>query len=316
MSSSKKTQSKPALVLGAINHHEWPVVAPWIKSLRRTSFTGRVVLVTYEDVAENVKAQMRGHGVEIVEAKMEISVNRGRFKDFAEILESVDPDTCVIATDVRDVVFQEDPARLSELLDPATERKLVVSSEGWRYRDSDWNLATLRKVFPAHEAAMLNEEVYCSGVIVGTARAVQSLSERIWEISRVAPSFNGDQVAMNIVLRQPDFISQTLFLDVQHGDIFHARATALRHKAGKPTLGEPAFSMLTGCAYKADESPVCVLHQYTESPAERMRVLLRYGCLLTGLVHRLKQRFQPVDDSNVYWKKQAATPAPAPAPAP
>jgi hypothetical protein len=75
------------VVIGAINHHEWPVVAPWIKSLRKTAFTGRVILVTYEDVAEYVKAQMRHYGVEIVEAKMEISVNRGRFKDFAAILQ-------------------------------------------------------------------------------------------------------------------------------------------------------------------------------------------------------------------------------------
>ncbi|MGV3660598.1 MAG: hypothetical protein ACO1TE_10455 [Prosthecobacter sp.] len=307
MSSSRNTPPRPAIVLGAINHHEWPVVAPWIKSLRQTSFTGRVILVTYEDVAESVKDQMRRHGVEIVEAKMEISVNRGRFKDFADILSSVDPATCVIATDVRDVVFQEDPSRLATLLDPAAKLELAVSSEGWRYRDSEWNLATLRKVFPAHETALLAEEVYCSGVIVGTAGAMKRLSARIWDISRVAPSFNGDQVAMNIVLREPDFISQTLFLDVQHGDIFHARATALRHNAGQPTLGEPFFSMLRGIAFKADETPVSVLHQYTESKAERMRVLARYGCLLTGLLHRVKQRFQPADDSKVYWKTQPAS---------
>ncbi len=257
---------------------------------------------------------MRRHGVEIVEAKMEISVNRGRFKDFADILGTVDPATLVIATDVRDVVFQKDPTRLAELLDPAKECELAVSSEGWRYCDSEWNRATLRKVFPAHEAAMMPEEVYCSGVIVGTARALKQLSERIWDLARVAPSFNGDQVAMNIALREPDFVSQTLFLDAQHGDIFHARATMLRQKEGKSTLGEPTFSMLTGIALKADENPVCVLHQYTDSKAERIRVLLRHGCLLTGLVHRLKQRFMPADDSKVYWKNQPASPAPAPAP--
>ena len=309
MTTSSASTVRPALVLGAINHHEWPVVAPWIKSLRQTPFKGRVVLVTYEDVAESVKAQMREHGVEVVEATMEISVNRGRFKDFASILETVEPDTCVVATDVRDVVFQTDPSSLAGLLSPTENRELVVSSEGWRYRDSEWNLATLRKVFPQHETAMLDEEVYCSGVIVGTARAMRDLSARIWELSRTAPSFNGDQVAMNIALREPAFIKQTQFLDVKHGDIFHARATALRHKAGQPTAGEPTFSMVTGLAYKACKAPVAVLHQYTESKAERTRVLMRYGCVLTGLLHRVKQRLMPADDSHHYWRKQAA-PAP------
>ena len=306
--NDKKSSPKPAVVLGAINHHEWPVVAPWIKSLRKTSFTGRVILVTYEDVAENVKDQMRHHGVEIIEAKMEISVNRGRFKDFAAILQTMTPETCVIATDVRDVVFQEDPTKLGDLLDASKERALVVSSEGWRYNDSEWNVATLRKVFPAHEAKMLNEEVYCSGVIVGTAGALQRLSERIWELAKPAPSFNGDQVAMNIALREPEFVRQTLFLNVQDGRIFHARATWLRNKEGKSTLYEPKFSMARGIVLKVDEKPVSVLHQYTESTAERMRVLLRYDCLLTGVAHRLKQRFIPADDSKVYWKTSAASP--------
>ncbi len=296
------------VVIGAINHHEWPVVAPWIKSLRKTSFTGRVILVTYEDVAEYVKDQMRLHGVEIVEAKMEISVNRGRFKDFAAILESIPPETSVVATDVRDVVFQEDPASLGGLLDVSKKKELVVSSEGWRYHDSEWNLATLRKVFPAHEARMLYEEVYCSGVIVGTAGALKRLSERIWDLARSAPSFNGDQVAMNIALREPDFMNQTRFLTVQDGRIFHARATWLRKKLGSSTLGEPTFSMLRGIALKVDDKPVSVLHQYTESTSERMRVMLRYNCLHTGVIHRLKQRFMPADDSKVYWKTSAAPP--------
>ncbi len=297
------------VVIGAINHHEWPVVAPWIKSLRKTSFTGRVILVTYEDVAENVKAHMRHHGVEIVEARMEISVNRGRFKDFAAILESIPSDTCVIATDVRDVVFQEDPANLASLLDVSKNKELVVSSEGWRYHDSEWNLATLRKVFPDHEARMLYEEVYCSGVIVGTAGALKQLSERIWDISKSAPSFNGDQVAMNIALREPAFINQTRFLTVQDGRIFHARATWLRHKQGGSTLGEPKFSKLSGLAYKVDEKPVSILHQYTESTAERTRVLLRYGSLWIGLWYRLTQRFMPADDSKVYWKTSPVPPS-------
>lgn len=296
------------VVIGAINHHEWPVVAPWIKSLRKTSFTGRVILVTYEDVAENVKDQMRRHGVEIVEAIMEISVNRGRFNDFATILASIPPETCVIATDVRDVVFQEDPSGLASLLNVAKNKELVVSSEGWRYNDSEWNLATLRKVFPDHESRMLYEEVYCSGVIVGTARALKQLSERIWEISKSAPSFNGDQVAMNIALREPAFVNQTRFLNVQDGRIFHARATWLRHKDGKSTLGEPRFSLLRGIALKVDEKPVSILHQYTEVTSERTRVLLRYDCLLTGLLHRFKQRFMPADDSKVYWKTSTASP--------
>ncbi|WP_395744624.1 hypothetical protein [Prosthecobacter sp.] len=298
------------VVIGAINHHEWPVVAPWIKSLRKTSFTGRVILVTYEDVAEDVKARMRHHGVEIIEARMEISVNRGRFKDFAAILASFSPETCVVATDVRDVVFQENPSVLASLLDVSKNKELVVSSEGWRYHDSEWNLATLRKVFPDHEARMLYEEVYCSGVIVGTAGALKQLSERIWDISKTAPSFNGDQVAMNIALREPEFFGQTRFLTVQDGRIFHARATWLRHKMGQSTLGEPTFSMLRGIALKVDEKPVSILHQYTESTAERTRVLLRYGSLWLGLWYRIMQRFRPAQNDNVYWKTKPAAHSP------
>ena len=299
------------VVIGAINHHEWPVVAPWIRSLRGTGFGGRVVLVAYEDIDDHVIQAMRRENVEVRRAQMEISVNRGRFKDFETILADMPPETLVIATDVRDVVFQSDPSKLVELLNPAKGLDIAVSSEGWRYCDSEWNISTLRKVFPSHEAAMHGEEVYCSGVIVGIASALQQMCARIWEISRTAPSFNGDQVAMNIILREPAFANRVNRLDVRDGRVFHARATWLRRQQGQSVAGEPVFSMLTGMARRADGSLVSVLHQYTESKWERLRVLMRYGSLWLGLWYRLAQRFRSSENENVYWKTKPAPQSPA-----
>ncbi len=295
------------VVIGAINHHEWPVVAPWIRSLRGTGFDGRVVLVAYEDIADHVIDAMRRENVEVRRAKMEISVNRGRFKDFETILAEMPAETLVIATDVRDVVFQSNPSKLAELLKPAEGLDIAVSSEGWRYCDSEWNLSTLRKVFPSYETSMHGEEVYCSGVIVGTAASLKQMCARIWEISRTAPSFNGDQVAMNIILREPAFAHRVNRLDVRDGRVFHARATWLRRMQGNSVTGEPVFSLLTGMARRADGSLVSVLHQYTESKWERLRVLMRYDSLWIGIWYRLTQRFRSSANDNVYWKTKPAT---------
>jgi hypothetical protein len=296
------------VVVGAINHHEWPVVAPWIRSLRGTGFTGRVMLVAYEDIGDSVIQKMQALGVEIHRTTMEISVNRGRFKDFAVLLAGLKPETLVVATDVRDVVFQTSPESLSALLDPAAGHDIAVSSEGWRYCDSEWNLKTLKKVFPDHESAMREAEVYCSGVIVGTAAALTELSARIWQLSSTAPGFNGDQVAMNIALREPAFASRTRFLGVTDGRIFHARATWMRTRLKQPATHEPRFSMLRGVAFRSDGAPVDVLHQYTEGKFERMRVLSRHGCLWAGLLHRLLQTIRPESDAKVYWKTAPAAP--------
>ncbi len=295
------------VVIGAINHHEWPVVAPWIRSLRGTGFDGRVILVAYEDITDHVIDAMRREKVEVRRAKMEISVNRGRFKDFEIILAELPPETLVIATDVRDVVFQSNPSQLDELLKPAEGLDIAVSSEGWRYCDSEWNLSTLKKVFPSYETSMHNEEVYCSGVIVGTAAALRQMCARIWEISRTAPSFNGDQVAMNIILREPAFANRVNRLDVRDGRVFHARATWLRRAQGGSVAGEPVFSLLSGMASRADGSLVGVLHQYTESKWERLRVLMRYDSLWIGIWYRLTQRFRSSANDNVYWKTKPAT---------
>lgn len=295
------------IVLGAINHHEWPVVAPWIRSLRGTGFDGRVILVAYEDISNDVITQMEKAGVDVRRAKMEISVNRGRFKDFEALLREVPPDAFVVTTDVRDVVFQTHPAEMLALLDPAAGKVLAVSSEGWNYRDSDWNLRTLKKVFPAHEANLTDEEVYCSGVIIGTAGAMADLSARIWELSREAPSFNGDQVALNIILREAAFAARFRRLDVTEGSIFHARPTGLRRSLGDKAPGQPVFSMSSGEAFKANGQKVNVLHQYTENKWERLRVLMRYDSLWLGLWYRLTQRFRSSVNDNVYWKTKPAT---------
>lgn len=295
------------VVIGAINHHEWPVVAPWIRSLRGTGFEGRVILVAYEDIGDRVIDGMKRENVEVRRAEMQISVNRGRFKDFEAILAEMAPETLVVATDVRDVVFQSNPSKLAELLNPVQGLDIAVSSEGWRYCDSEWNLRTLRKVFPSHETSMQAEEVYCSGVIVGTAAALRQMCARIWEISRTAPSFNGDQVAMNIILREPAFAGRVNRLDVRDGRVFHARATWLRRMQGDAAGGEPVFSLLTGLARRADGSQVDVLHQYTESKWERLRVLMRYNSLWIGIWYRLTQRFRAAENENVYWKAKPAT---------
>ncbi|OYW71475.1 MAG: hypothetical protein B7Z37_27665 [Verrucomicrobia bacterium 12-59-8] len=295
------------IVLGAINHHEWPVVAPWIRSLRGTGFNGRVILVAYEDISADVITKMQQEGVDVRRAKMEISVNRGRFKDFETILRDVPQGAFVVTTDVRDVVFQTHPAAMVKLLDPAAGKALAVSSEGWSYRDSDWNLRTLKTVFPAHEASLINEEVYCSGVIIGTAAAMADLSARIWELSREAPSFNGDQVALNIILREPAFVARFRRLDVTEGSIFHARPTGLRRSLGDKSPEQPVFSMSQGEAFKANGERVHVLHQYTESKWERLRVLMRYNSLWIGIWYRLTQRFRSAENENVYWKTKPAT---------
>lgn len=295
------------IVLGAINHHEWPVVAPWIRSLRNTGFNGRVILVAYEDISADVITKMEQEGVDVRRAKMEISVNRGRFKDFEAILRELPKDAFVVTTDVRDVVFQTHPAGMIELLDPATGKDLAVSSEGWCYCDSDWNLRTLKTVFPGYEEKMVNEEVYCSGVIIGTAGAMADLSARIWELSREAPSFNGDQVALNIIIREAEFAGRFRRLDVTEGSIFHARPTGLRRSLGGEERGQPVFSMVKGEAFKASGEKVNVLHQYTESQWERLRVLLHYNSLWIGIWYRLTQRFRSAGNENVYWKTKPAT---------
>lgn len=298
------------IVLGAINHHDWPVVAPWIRSLRGTGFTGRVILVAYEDISADVIKKMELEGVDVRRAKMEISVNRGRFKDFEAILRELPKDAFVVTTDVRDVVFQTHPEGMRKLLDAAEGKELAVSSEGWCYRESDWNYRTLKTVFPAYEEKMLNEEVYCSGVIIGTAGAMADLSARIWELSREAPSFNGDQVALNIIMREKAFEGRFRRLDVTDGSIFHARPTGLRRNLGGKAEGQPVFSMAKGEAFKANGSKVDVLHQYTENKWERLRVLMLYGSLWLGLWYRLTQRFRSSDNENLYWKTKPAPTSP------
>ncbi len=271
-------------LIGAIDYHDWADVCCWHRSALKCGFKGRIVMICYEHLEDSLLRRMERAGIQIVKAKCDNDVNRDRRRDIAAFLEQCQPEDRIMVADVRDVAFAANP---SEVLDLALKHKrLFIASEGLRYKDQWWNERSLRTLFPHLADSLLDQEVYCAGVMGGYAADMREFSTTCFAVCKTATGgFGGDQVATNHVIRQPEFRDRVALLGPVDGLIAHYGST---HKASDAAHAKQArFDWKKRWAVNAGGAPFLVFHQYTRGFAVRSAVLLRFGCFIDFMFGKL-----------------------------
>lgn len=262
-------------LIGAIDYHDWADVCCWHRSALKSGFKGRIIMICYEHLEESLLCKMERCGIQIIKAKSDNDVNRDRRRDIASFLEHCQPEDRVMVADVRDVAFAANP---SSVMDRAlADRRLFIASEGLRYQDQWWNERSLRTLFPHLADELLDQEVFCAGVMGGYAADMKAFSEACYAVCKTATGgFGGDQVATNHVIRLPEFRDRVALLVAEDGIIAHYGAA---HKATSSTQAKTArFDWSRRWAVNARGLPFLVFHQYTRGLVIRSAVLLRFGC--------------------------------------
>ena len=202
----------------------------------------------------------------------------------------------VILTDVRDVVFQDNPTNwLDKYFLPHFD--LVIGSENLCYKDEPWGRNNMQKSFGDYfYEEMKDKEIFCAGVIAGDYGTIKDLCLNLWLICKgINPHIEGgggpDQAALNIMLSMGTFAYSTLYMNAKSGWVSHAGTTLPAIQAGSGGIGqaylqnnnmqipfveEIEYFTKDNKVYAEDEA-LTIIHQWDRVPAWKALVEEKYG---------------------------------------
>ena len=244
-------------IIGAVEGYSWERTALWHESIRRHVPEAVVHLVAYGlcDVTR-AKYERRGIVVHDGAAAGSHCVVR-RFGDWAALVATLSGD--VLLTDVRDIVFQEDPRRKLATLLAGSE--IVVQTEAQTFRNGHfWCEQNLRQAFPEYAGRLLDYPVICAGMIAGRAPNLSRLCRVVYDLCVSRPDADHpDQAALNVALWSERFHFGARILDPSYSWCYHA-ALYLHHPDLFRRLGGREPILRDGVCLNADGERYSVLH--------------------------------------------------------
>jgi len=303
---------KQDLIFGSITNYTWDQIEPWAVSIDRSGFTGLKAAVVYNmdfDTADELlKRNFTLFTFEKDDANRRFvhtppfSIVTYRFLHMWYFLNQIPKDQFdtlryIIATDVKDVVFQTNPSKwLEENLGEDGPAKINVGSEGLKYKDEPWGYNNMLQSFgPVVQQAMKDKPIVNAGTIAGHAEYMRDLFHNIWLLSVNNEIHNPDQAALNVLLSMAPWSDITLVNNHDDGWCCQAGTVADPSKIGgfapnllefnsEPVLwpDELIYPMLQYDDEKGDtvleqaKEPFCLVHQYDRVPAWKDVIMKKY----------------------------------------
>jgi hypothetical protein len=283
------------IVIGAVSNYEYDKIEPWLVSLRRTGYTGDVALVAYNMDAKTAETLTEKNVIIFAFNKDEkgnlsysnqnFSIMIERFAHIWAFLKDTDYDN-VIATDVRDVIFQTNPDHY--MRDDIAH--ILVGTENLNYEDEPWGKNNLTQSFgPLIYKTLEKSPIVCAGVIAGTKKVVMDLMLQTFLLCRGAPSQvpgggGPDQAALNILLSSYILRGAAKFYNTEEDFVVHLGTSLPAIEAGSGEIGQRAVYDPTLISkfekkmhYKGPKFednlvkndmgvPYCIVHQYNRVP--------------------------------------------------
>jgi hypothetical protein len=264
-------------VIGVVADYRWDELRVWANSLNESGFAGdRVVIATGVEAALVERLRRRGYkvvvpsdGERLRDARGQLPILVERFFFISKFLEA-SRYRFVVLTDVRDIVFQENPSAWLEANVP--DGDIVASSEGLRLRDEWWGRFMLSRAFgdEAYRAAR-DSESFNAGVIAGRPEQCRRLCLEIVRLSTGRAVRNADQAAYNLVLNSRPWRSK--LRPVRHDEPWACQAGTVADPIQLPQFRprlidvQPTFD---GAAVRTpDGEPYAIVHQYDRVPVWR-----------------------------------------------
>jgi len=277
------------LVIGAITGYTWDQIRYWVNSLDRSGFSGYKVVICYNvDYATLRELQARNYitlvftndeaNQRVTYPNKDFAIVVDRFLHYYLMLDNEDTRKSiryVIATDVRDVIFQRNP---SDYLDAADLRcvELVMSSEGIAYQHEPWGANNLLQSFGPlmYEKHKENTIINC-GVQAGKFDTYMGLCKTVYLLShgttQHVPGGGGpDQAALNLALSTPvyDHITEVATHDKPWACQCGTMMDPTKLTAYGPYISEPLprFDVASHQVVTAKGVPFTIVHQWDRVP--------------------------------------------------
>ncbi|MBV8537830.1 MAG: hypothetical protein JO128_19700 [Alphaproteobacteria bacterium] len=287
------------LIIGVSDGYDWNVIKYWVNSIRRCGFGGSAALVALNcDKATLARVGESGINVLMSDVdaqgnavhRSEVPVIVERFFHVSNALSELQEHRprYVIATDVRDVVFQTDPSRaIDQLVNESWNGtggppNLIAASEGLAYKDEPWGDKNFYNTFGPHLHDLHRDHtIYNAGTIAGTYGGVKDLAMVIFQMSLNRAIRNPDQAVYNFLLQQSPYRATTLFADpdssawaCQGGTLMDPSKMAQFRP--KLLCAEPLFDFEDGYVKTSSGRAYCLFHQWDRTPFKDA-IMQKYG---------------------------------------
>lgn len=288
------------LIIGGASNYTWDQLKYWVNSIRKSGFTGDVVLVgtnltketidrlTQEGVILSLHGKQNERG-DIVSHDTGAPHVERFFYMWNYLMTTTEKYIHVITTDTRDVVFQSNPS--DWLYDNLENYLMVCSSEGMRYKNEPWGNKNLLETFgPYFHNALKERTIYNVGTIAGDFAFVRDMLLSIFQMSINRPIPIVDQAVFNFLLNLHQYGIDTLCTDNVRDWAIQLGTTVEAVKAGKGDLGsssnlddylskyedvQPIFE--DGIVKTPDGNPYTIVHQYDRVPFLKEKIEQIYG---------------------------------------
>jgi len=283
------------LILGCITNYTFDKVANWANSIDRSGFDGHKVVIAY-NVGFDIVDELTKRNYTVVtfnrdDANRKFTYRENfnivvdRFYHSWRVLNNIeDQIRYVIATDVRDIIFQRNPTEWLDNLSSSHSNTLIASTEGIRYKNEVWGNNNMRSSFPFVHEYMSNRVIYNAGVITGKSHTIKDLFLNIYMICanmpHTIPGGGGpDQAAYNILLTMKQYESITRFTNAKDAWAAQLGTVADPSKINqyRPHLTDFEPIIKNGEVLNNEGHKYYIVHQYDRIPNLLPLINLKYG---------------------------------------
>lgn len=291
------------LIIGGASNYKYDDIKYWINSIKKTSFDGDIVLVV-TNIALSELEKIAERGVQILaygqkdadgnySSNSQMPPHVERFFHIWNFLNTTKEEyDFVVTTDVRDVVFQQNPITF---LRGDTFTGFVAAGEGLAYKDEPWGNNNYLQAFgPFFHDLIKDKEIYNVGVMAGEHALVRDMLLMILQLSVNRPIPIVDQAVYNFILNTGVFRNHTEFFGNGSGWACNLGTTLSAIASGAGDIGmknDPTAQLLYQTKYLADQPiidedgtvynshnmPFFIVHQYDRVTGLAEKIRAKYN---------------------------------------
>jgi hypothetical protein len=275
------------LIVGCATNYDWSKLKYWVNSINRSGFEGDKVLILMNCDKDTVK-KISDSGFSIIafnqdangnltyESPMMVHVER--FFHIYQLLKD-NLYRYVITTDVKDVVFQQNPSIWLEKHLPEGHEDLVFSSESMRYKDEPWGNQNLMETFgPQIYEDFKNNTIFNVGVLAGRGYAMRDLMMNIFASCIHRPIKICDQSTFNFLISRHPYLKSSIYSKSEDGWACQLGTTADPSKIEQfqPFLLEPSPKLEGDKVLTSQGKEYIIVHQYDRVPEWKKVIEAKY----------------------------------------
>ena len=273
-------------IVGCATNYDWSKLKYWVNSINASGFSGDKVLILMNCDKDTVQ-KVNDAGFSIIAFNQDgqgnltyqsqLMVHVERFIHIYKLLKD-NQYRFVITTDVKDVIFQQNPSEWLEK-NLSDKEDLVFSSESMKYKDEPWGRENLTQCYgQGIYEDFKNNTIFNVGVLAGRGFAMRDLTLQLFLncINRPIPIV--DQAVFNVMISRHPYLNSSMYTTSEEGWACQLGTTADPSKIDsfRPHLLEPSPKLEGDKVVTSTGIEYTIVHQYDRVPEWKKVIEAKY----------------------------------------